>query len=73
MTFTVAVEDKMSEGKTGSFRRVAQVRLKTSFDDQPAISPFLEVHAVLFQVSLCTGRRKGREGGGKKVARSNAQ
>ena len=30
----------------------ARVRLKTSFDDQPAISSFLEVHIVFFQVSL---------------------
>ena len=52
--------------------RVARVRLKTSFADQPAISPFLEVHAVFFQVSLWTGRGEGK-GEGKKGARRNAQ
>ena len=72
MTFSVAVEGRNEWRQkpvilSWCLWRVARVRLKTSFDDQPAISPFLEVHAVsLLQVSLWTGssRGEGRAGGG---------
>ena len=67
MTFFVAVEwrNELRQKQvilSWCLWRVARVRLKTSFDDQPAISPFLEVHAVFFQVSLWTGRGEGKGG-----------